>query len=150
MFGKSSSNEPETGNDFTKLKQKLETKAGNHHPIEIRILNYEDLSCERNYSEFLSKLKIEPNSKEQSDVNAVDLLLCFVDEDEIKMRINSACNKVGLAWMDCGFGTTNQIGHVRLIRPGESACLLVSKIAYLFLRVVCINCNVFLVSSKSW
>ncbi len=72
-----------------------------------------------NYSDFLSKLKVQ----------SVHLLLCCVNEDETKTGVNNVCNEIGLDWIDCGIMDKNdQVGHVRIIQPGISACLAVGYI----------------------
>ncbi len=108
------------------MKQKLENQAENS--VQVQIFNYADLSDEMNYSDFVSKLKIQPNPSKQFDMDViiVDLLLCCGNKAETKIGINNVCNEIGLDWIDFGLMDKNdQVGHVRLIQPGISACLLV-------------------------
>lgn len=85
--------------------------------VSIETHNY-NITTVDNFEQFLNTIK---TGSIQGD-GPVDLILSCVDNFEARMAINSACNELGLNWIESGVSENAVSGHIQLIKPGETAC----------------------------
>lgn len=57
-----------------------------------------------------------------SDGQAVDLVLCCVDNYTARITVNRACLRLGLPWLESGVSEDALSGHVQHMLPGRTAC----------------------------
>lgn len=85
--------------------------------VNIETHNY-NITTVDNFEHFLNTIK----TGNIDGSGPVDLVLSCVDNFEARMAINSACNELGLNWIESGVSENAVSGHIQLIKPGESAC----------------------------
>lgn len=87
------------------LKEKIERFFGNHSPnVEAICESVQNLQLER-------------------IVEGADLVITATDNTGSRIYVNDICIKTNTEMIDAGFTTDGLRGHVRLILPGETACL---------------------------
>lgn len=85
--------------------------------VTIETHNY-NITTVDNFENFLNTIK----NGNIGETGPVDLILSCVDNFEARMAINSACNELGLNWIESGVSENAVSGHIQLIKPGETAC----------------------------
>lgn len=88
--------------------------------VDIEFHNY-NITTVDNFEHFLGRIE-----KGGLDGARVDLVLSCVDNYEARVAINSVCNELGMTWMESGVSENAVSGHIQMLRPGRTACFVVS------------------------
>lgn len=101
---------------MSKVSAAVATLALINPDVAFEVHNY-DITSLDHFDHFISRL-----SNASLHGNQVDLIMSCVDNFTARNAINTACNELGMTWLESGVSEDAMSGHVQLIVPGQLAC----------------------------
>lgn len=89
--------------------------------VVFEAYNY-DITSLDNFEHFMDRLSHASLPDDDDNGSPVDLILSCVDNFSARNAINTACNELGLSWLESGVSEDAVSGHIQLIIPGQLAC----------------------------